>query len=109
MLLKLSGFVRICADKDDLAEFCIFQGWIGTQGEYNFMVMDLLGPSLDAYFKHCNFGCLASQILYSNGSALNRVQWAAGVYSFSTVACHHECTPHVMKQAFLKSAEIKQI
>ncbi|CAJ1356344.1 unnamed protein product [Effrenium voratum] len=39
--------------------------WIGTQGEYNLMVMDLLGPSLDAYFKHCKQFSLKTTLLLS--------------------------------------------
>ncbi|CAJ1410065.1 unnamed protein product [Effrenium voratum] len=41
------------------------RGWIGTQGEYNLMVMDLLGPSLDAYFKHCKQFSLKTTLLLS--------------------------------------------
>lgn len=43
--------------------------WSGVQGEYNMMVMDLLGPSLDYFFKECGkFGLktvcmLAPQII----------------------------------------------
>eukprot|EP00931_Biecheleriopsis_adriatica_P097082 TRINITY_DN7083_c2_g1_i1.p1 TRINITY_DN7083_c2_g1~~TRINITY_DN7083_c2_g1_i1.p1 ORF type:complete len:402 (+),score=100.42 TRINITY_DN7083_c2_g1_i1:47-1252(+) len=37
--------------------------WIGTQGEYNMMVMDLLGPSIDMYFKHCGKFSLKTVLL----------------------------------------------
>ena len=28
--------------------------WFGTEGEYNIMVIELLGPNLEALFKACN-------------------------------------------------------
>jgi len=37
--------------------------WVGTEGEYDMMVMDLLGPSLDAYFKHCGEFSLKTTLL----------------------------------------------
>jgi len=48
--------------------------WVGTEGQYNMMVMDLLGPSLDMFFKQCGKFTLKTTLVVAK-QVLDRLEY----------------------------------
>ncbi|KAK1289199.1 Casein kinase I isoform delta-like [Acorus calamus] len=49
--------------------------WFGMEGEYNIMVIDLLGPSLEDFFNYCNRKFTLKTVLMLADQMINRVEY----------------------------------
>lgn len=52
--------------------------WYGVEGEYNVMVMDLLGPSLEEYFRFCDRTISLKSVLMLADQMLSRIEYVHG-------------------------------
>ncbi|KFK42783.1 hypothetical protein AALP_AA1G038700 [Arabis alpina] len=49
--------------------------WFGVEGEYNCMVIDLLGPSMEEFFNYCSRSFSLKTVLMLADQMLNRVEY----------------------------------
>ncbi|KAK8939378.1 Casein kinase I isoform delta-like [Platanthera guangdongensis] len=52
--------------------------WFGVEGDYNVLVMDLLGPSLEDLFNFCNRKLSLKSVLMLADQMINRVEYVHG-------------------------------
>ncbi|KAG6466099.1 hypothetical protein ZIOFF_076100 [Zingiber officinale] len=62
--------------------------WFGVEGEYNIMVIDILGPSLEDLFNYCNRKFSLKTVLMLADQIINRVE-----YMHSKAFLHRDIKP----------------
>ncbi|XP_074578979.1 uncharacterized protein LOC141835424 [Curcuma longa] len=62
--------------------------WFGVEGEYNIMVIDILGPSLEDLFNYCNRKFSMKTVLMLADQLINRVE-----YMHSKAFLHRDIKP----------------
>jgi serine/threonine protein kinase len=49
--------------------------WFGVEGEFNCMVIDLLGPSMEEFFNYCSRSFSLKTVLMLADQMINRVEY----------------------------------